>query len=124
MQAQVIRLLLPALYPNDGCLISDIDMIPLQRDYFIKNALPYPTDSFIIYRDQAYGGGDDRYPMCYVAGQGRVFAEIFGIDRQQRMTSIKNKLKELAALNLGWDTDELTLRSEERRVGKECRSRW
>ena len=29
-----IRMLYPALFPNDICLISDIDLIPLNKNYF------------------------------------------------------------------------------------------
>ena len=34
------------------------------------------------------------------------------------------KMKEIIAEQLGVEEDEITPRSEERRVGKECRSRW
>lgn len=109
LQAQVIRLLLPARYPNDGCLISDIDMVPLQRAYFIKHALPYPPDSFIVYRDAAYGGGDDRYPMCYIAAKGGVFAEIFDMRQQHWLADAHRQISAMYALDLGWTTDELVL---------------
>ena len=40
-QAQVIRLLYPALLKCDGAvLLSDMDMIPMQRDFFIKGFEP------------------------------------------------------------------------------------
>src|SRR5579872_2110798 len=29
LQAQAIRLILPVLFPEDGCILSDIDMIPI-----------------------------------------------------------------------------------------------
>ena len=32
--AQNARLLVPSLYPNDVCLTSDIDIMPLSKNYF------------------------------------------------------------------------------------------
>src|SRR3990172_8018007 len=54
MQAQVIRLFLPAFFPDDGCLIADIDMLPISRSYFFSGAASCPDRSFLVYRDQAF----------------------------------------------------------------------
>ena len=43
--------------------------------------------------------------------------------KQEDIMDIGNKLKELRVLK-GLTQEELADRSEERRVGKECRSRW
>ena len=78
MQAQCIRLLLPTLFPNDVCIISDIDMLPVSRSYFVEGAAHCPSGSFLIYRDKAI---PNNYPMCYVAGEGAVFSSIFGVSK-------------------------------------------
>ena len=83
-QAKYIRLLLPAYFEDEVCLISDIDMLPLNKDYFIENVKDVPDDCFAVYRDKAYGGRysvykRNRYPMCYTAAKGSVFKEIFQI---------------------------------------------
>src|SRR3990167_8708329 len=44
--AQVIRLLLPAFFKDDYCIISDIDMLPLDANYFLKSVLFAPADNF------------------------------------------------------------------------------
>lgn len=83
LQAQVLRLLLPALFPDDGCIISDIDMLPLQKNFFLQTVAPYSAQQLVIYRAQAYPEYKyHRYPMCYVAAQGAVFGEIFGVTPQ------------------------------------------
>lgn len=105
-QAQVIRLLLPALYPDDVCIISDIDMIPLQKKYFIDSIQKYPNSVFIVYRDKAYGPDAKQYPMCYLAAQGKIFAEIFNVHNKK---DIKRTIKEWYDQGLGWMTDELML---------------
>ena len=88
LQAQAIRLLAPALFPNDGCLISDIDMIPISRSYFMDGALPCPPSAFLVYRDRAHGAEYPRWPMCYVAARGDVFASIFGVSKIEDFSDV------------------------------------
>lgn len=113
LQAQTIRLLAPALFPQEGCLISDIDMIPLKKAYFIDTVARVPVDGFAVYRNLAYKEDyDNRYPMCYNAAQGHVFAEIFGVTgstQAEKLASIRNIITCWAQLNLGWHTDEICL---------------
>lgn len=113
LQAQVVRLLLPSLFPDDGCLISDIDMIPISKEYFVQNAKICPADGFLVYRDGAPQADFPRYPMCYSAAKGQVFASVFGI---LDLWEIKEKIHEWSHLNLGWNTDEFVLYN--------CLSRW
>lgn len=108
LQTQVIRLFLPALFPNEGCIISDIDMIPISRSYFVEGASHCPEDGFLIYRDESEGYGGSRYPMCYVAAKGRVFSSVFGISHHEEIAAC---IRGWADLGLGWDTDELLLYS-------------
>lgn len=109
--AQMIRLLLPVLYPDEICIIADMDMIPLSRSFFLEFPRNVPDDHFLIYHE--YGQFltetypeeryDRRYPMCYLAAQGKLFGEIFGITTLAESTK---KIKEWHALDLGFSTDE------------------
>lgn len=77
-QAQCIRNLWPGLVETDGgaVIISDIDMMALQRSYFADNVDGVPDDCFVVYR-----GLYHQYKaiwMCYVAGTPAVWREIFG----------------------------------------------
>lgn len=106
-QAQVIRLLLPILFPNEVCIISDMDMIPLQRDFFINNLAPHGYDKFVIFNDAGrYIQESPEYLMCYVAGLGRTFAEIFGISN---VLEIPDRIKQWNTLSLGWTSDQRIL---------------
>lgn len=105
-QAQCIRLLLPALFPDDFCLISDIDMIPLQKKYFIDSVNSLPEDCFAVYRNKAYGNNYPQYPMCYLAAQGKTFAEIFNVHSKK---DIQKVIKEWHAAGYGYTTDERML---------------
>ncbi len=106
LQAQAIRLLLPILFPDDGCIISDIDMLPISREYFFEGASHCPDDGFLIYRNGAYGGNEKKYPMCYFAAKGDVFQSVFGISKLEEIDPL---LQQWASMGYGWNTDELML---------------
>lgn len=107
LQSQVIRLFLPILFPDDGCLISDIDMIPISRGYFFDGAWHCPDHGFLVYRNRAYENEESiRYPMCYNAAKGSVFASVFGISSADQ---IPDMIRLWASAGLGWDTDEKLL---------------
>jgi len=107
LQAQVIRLLLPTLFPDDVCLVSDIDMIPLQKSYFFDSVSSCDEDDFVVFRNRAYDGWEiPQYPMCYVAGKGKTFQTLFDINGPE---DFQEKIREWAGLELGWSTDERVL---------------
>lgn len=112
--AQVIRLFLPVLFQDDHCLISDIDMLPLNKHYFTNSVAPYADDTFVVYRDGAYGTQDRRYPMCYLAAQGKTFSEVFGISTREEIQALVADWWRRFGYNgteetLDWNTDELLL---------------
>lgn len=106
MHAQAIRLLLPALFPEDVCIISDIDMLPLDSHYFYASIEEFSEESFIVYRDQGYQSGVERYPMCYNAAKGSTFAEIFKVTKREDIPDI---IQNWCELGFGWNTDEIIL---------------
>ena len=106
LQAQTIRLLLPCYFPDDCCLVSDIDMVPLNQAYFSDPIQNLPEDAFVIYRDRVYGIKDPRYPMCYVVAKGSVFKSVFKISA---LEEIPNTIRQWSQKQLGWDTDECIL---------------
>jgi len=105
-QAQTIRNLLPALFPDDGCLISDMDMIIVDKQFFIDHAAQYPDDAFITYHDGALKHIPHNYPMCYNVARGSTWAELFNI---HTMSEITERLKAWYLLGLGWDSDQVIL---------------
>ncbi|MBK0378202.1 hypothetical protein [Mucilaginibacter segetis] len=103
--AQIIRFIIPCFFPNEVCIIGDIDMVPLSNNYFQKQISNYHDDQIIIYSSDAYKT-PQRYPMCYIAAKGKYFQQIIGLDNIDYV-SIETFIKNLYALNLKWDTDEL-----------------
>ena len=135
--AQIVRLLFPAYFPNDICMISDIDMLPLNRNYF-EQSMEFITDpaALVIFRDKS---ASDRYPMCYIAGRGLTFQELFNLES---LDQIPNRVTEWFKLGLDWYTDETVLYraitnwskyhthvaklgyGDEQEADRICRSKW
>lgn len=108
-QAQIIRLLLPVLFPDEVCIVSDIDQVPCSRSYFCDSITRYTDDKFIVYREVHSRRVKNEIPMCYVAAKGSVFSEIFGV---KTMEDIRNKIAEWGATELpkyNWQTDQRVL---------------
>jgi len=106
LQSQTIRLLLPTLFPQDVCLLSDLDMLPLNGSYFARALVSLPSDCFVVYRDAAYPAQERRIPICYNVARGDTFREIFGAGTDDAMA---RTISDWAARSLGWHTDELVL---------------
>lgn len=107
LYAQCIRLLLPAFFPNEVCIISDMDMIPLQKKYFIDSIQNIPNDHIAVYRSQSVLEFK-QFPMCYVAAKGSLFQDIFNLDTIDDIPII---IKKWADLKRGWSTDQQILYS-------------
>ena len=105
--SQVIRMIVPSFFPNDVCILSDIDMVPMRKSYFKKELEQYNEDSILVLTSDAYKV-DYRYPVCYIVAKGILFQELIGLKDTKEDTIIKF-IQELYNLNLGWDTDELYL---------------
>ncbi len=113
LHAQCIRLLLPCLFPDEVCILTDIDLIPLQKKFFTKNIAKFPENNFVIYRDLEYSSWyshlfikNKRYYMNYNAAKGSTFREIFGVTSIEQIPEV---IKSWQKLGFGWDTDEKVL---------------
>ena len=106
-QAQVIRILAPAFFENEVSIISDIDTLPINRDYFIKSVRKVPQNCSAVYRNN-YEVNEERYPLCYHAMKGSVCREIFELDYID-FDVVRVKLIEWERFGYGWNTDELVL---------------
>ncbi len=106
LHAQTIRLLLPTMFPDEICILSDIDIIPLSKEYFVDSVKEFADDTFIVYQNLEYDPRGNRWPMCYCAAKGSTFREIFQV---YSMKKIHELIIEWSNLNFKWDTDELML---------------
>lgn len=109
-QAQIIRLLLPALFPDEVCIISDIDQVPASRSYFCDSITNFNEDSFVVYKELISRFAPDEICMCYNAAKGSTFGEIFKVSAS--LKSIRNRITELGKTAYPlwlWKTDQKVL---------------
>jgi hypothetical protein len=88
VQAQIVRFYSAKYLDNLNFMISDIDMIPLQKEFFLDFLSKGNDDNIICVE------GPDTYlfhPMCYIAGKGNVVSKTLGFDNmsfQEFVTSL------------------------------------
>lgn len=102
-QAQMIRLFAPCLFPEDCCVICDIDLLLLDPTFF-QGIRDLPENVWISL---------NRYPpriqhvsLSYQIAMGKTFREVFRCTGT--LADIRDKVKAHAG-NLSWATDELVL---------------
>ena len=79
LQSQIVRFYL-ANYVNGNCLISDIDMLPLSKEYFEGTCSRLDTKNIVIHSsDNPECLRKNMYPMCYVAASSEVFKSVFDL---------------------------------------------
>ena len=101
--SQVVRHFGATLYPDDVCILSDIDMLPLNKDYFVnqKEVLEFNDDGICFYSSDA--PAEKRFPMCYISAKGSVFSEII----KSNYDDFKNEVGKWINYGFGWNTDEM-----------------
>jgi hypothetical protein len=83
--------------PETIFIVSDIDMIPLSKFYFVDQIRHYPVDSYLHLNPMNSNGG---IPTCYHVAKGRVFKDILSLD-----TNWEQSIRFLCGLNIGKDVD-------------------
>lgn len=108
-QAQCIRLLYPREVTRDeGVLITDMDMLPLSRSYYVNSIRDAPEDAFVVYRDVCL---PSEISMCYNVAHPKTWADVFGSEATE--TLLKSWASNVAYDGLhggsGWNTDQMVL---------------
>lgn len=110
--AQYIRMLYPALMNVDGgVLITDMDMLPMNSEYYYKNIEDVEDDKFFCYRQVLHEEGCDMIPMCYNVALPNVWSKVFKInsieDIERRIEEVSSKIEyEDRHAGKGWCTDQ------------------
>jgi len=74
LQAQLARVYYTSLYKNDVCMLSDIDMIPINKSFFNKEKILEHTKDNSMFHLNPTPREFGQYPMCYYCGTGQAFA--------------------------------------------------
>ena len=85
LQSQILRMYATKLFPDRVILITDIDMLPLNKEYFLSN----------LAKD---------YDEIYFSSYGKTFSSVALNGEDETW---ENFVVRLNSLNLGWNTDEL-----------------
>jgi len=119
-QGQLLRLFATKFFPDQVCLISDIDMMLLSKEYFIENLKQYSEDSYVILTSDGYDLERKEcrdlfdfqvYPICYHAAKGKIFTEILEIE--DSFEEFVNKVFNFRVNNKKeWYSDEIYLSSK------------
>lgn len=113
--SQYIRILYPALlnqYKN-GIMITDIDILPMNRSYYVKNIENFSNDKFIYLRHvciEEY----NQIAMCYNVATSNIWSEIFNInsidDINKRLSEVFFSIEhEEGHGKKGWCQDQIDL---------------
>ncbi|MDY0313774.1 MAG: hypothetical protein RBR32_01725 [Bacteroidales bacterium] len=89
--AQVSRFCSPCIISDDKtyCLTSDVDMIPMKRDWFFQQDMEKPIHLFY-----ANGYNHKRYPVCYIGMNISTWRKVMGIwDKENIYLAINRLLK-------------------------------
>ena len=79
-QAQLVRLFSYELFPNSNLLLSDIDMLPLSKEYFESHASNVSDDHVLNYSGQPYGS-IPYFAMCYILGSGKIMKDVLKLPK-------------------------------------------
>ncbi len=109
--AQVIRILYPCLFDNKNILTTDMDIIPISYDYFIKSIESYDKTKFITYTERYID--KEMFALCYNVANSTIWKKIFNINGLEDINNflISNYNNEYnGAKNCqGWYSDQLLL---------------
>jgi hypothetical protein len=109
-QAQCIRILYPRVITrNEGVLISDMDMIPLNRSYYVDPVQKIPGDHFVTYRDVCLPYGE--IAICYNIAHPNIWKDMIGHDSMESLLLEWHKNTGYSGVHggTGWSTDQQIL---------------
>lgn len=100
-QSQVVRLF-SSKFIEGNIMMSDIDMLPINGEYYSQYLNEITDDNVIIYSGQPYGNVP-YYPMCYVVSHSSNFRKYLEIENMNFSEYCK-----MLSDNYGqaWNTDE------------------
>jgi len=93
LQCQWVRFWIPSQFPDKVCLLSDIDMFPISRSYFIDQIASIP-DTKYVHLNPIH----QFIPVCYHAALGRTFQTVLGLE-----ASWEDSIRGLYAKQMGHD---------------------
>lgn len=88
-QSQLYRLYGSRYFLGENIMMSDVDMLTFNKEYFLDRVKDIDESSLVIYESDAYDLSREetrnmfalnRYPMCYILGKGSTFIKLLDIN--------------------------------------------
>lgn len=79
--AQIIRILYPCLFENKNVLITDVDIFPISKSYFIDSIQNISDEIFIAYTDRYIN--NKMIAICYNIANSNTWKKIMNINSKQ-----------------------------------------
>lgn len=87
--AQIIRIFYPGLFKDKNILITDMDIMPCKKSYFINdNIKNYNKKTFITYTDRYIK--NNMFAICYNMANSDLWSKIFNINS---IEDVNNKIR-------------------------------
>lgn len=102
-QSQVVRLFSSNLLEDSNLLISDIDMLPISRNYFNEIISKFDSLKISICSGQPYNGYP-YYPMCYNIANSNILRDILDIKGLSFSDFCRLLIKKYGEV---WNADEM-----------------
>jgi hypothetical protein len=93
LQCQWVRFWIPSQFPEKVCLLSDIDMFPISKTYFLHQIASIPDTKYVHLNPN-----HNFLPVCYHVAKGSLFTHVLGLER-----SWEESIRNLYAKQLGHD---------------------
>ena len=93
LQCQWVRFWIPSQFPDKTCLLSDIDMFPISRQYFLDQVKDIPEDKYVHLNPN-----HQFIPVCYHLAKGKTFTHVLGLH-----PNWEDSVQLLYSKNLGHD---------------------
>lgn len=108
--SQNARLVLPHFHSEDICIISDIDIIPLSKNYFIDSLKGYKDNEFIVLRSDACP--PNMLPICWNVAKGSTWSDVFSINSEEDIKTTLNNWypKDFNKKSSHWYIDQVNLK--------------
>ena len=77
LQAQLARIYYTKLFQDDICILSDIDIIPINKIHFNKENILNKIENNIFFHLNPIKREFGQFPMCYYVGYGKTYNKLF-----------------------------------------------
>lgn len=93
--SQIIRIFYPCILNyNNAVIITDIDMLPMNQEYYLENIKNIDNNKFVYLRDVMMEEPHLQLAICYVLATPKIWSSIFEIENNKDIIEKISKIFE------------------------------